>query len=530
MTTSVEHYLATTPAVEQWLRVSTRTHHGICLPLFSLHSAASGGIGEFPDLILLISWCHSLGLDVVQLLPLNDTGIDSSPYSALSAFALNPLHLGFTALPYFKDDPALMMMLKKVQKETASQRIDYAKLIPLRESLLQVYYKIWGEALLQSNDYQAFHEKHREWLTGYALFKALKIKHHWQCWQDWPTEQQNPTLHMWEQLQEALKKEIDYHCVVQYLCYQQMEQVKKYADSLRVLIKGDIPILVNRESADVWHHRNLFNMDFTAGAPPDQFSEEGQNWGFPIYNWENMEIQGYRWWRQRLEYSSNFYHLYRIDHVVGFFRIWAIPAGHLATEGEFHPQDECLWIPQGEKLMRMLLSASPLLPIGEDLGIVPPEVRRCLHQMGICGTKVMRWERNWNGDQQYIDPRHYSPLSMTTVSTHDSETLTQWWQNQTQEADLYAAANGWEYVQPLPVEQRSAILRASHLSGSLFHINLLQEYLQAFPELSWDDPDDERINIPGLVSDINWSYRFRPSLEDMIQHADLSSYIRNAIQ
>jgi len=523
-----EQWIAKTAAVENWLSIGTTPHHGIAVPLFSLHSHSSGGIGEFFDLIPLIRWCHSLGIDVVQLLPLNDTGKDFSPYSSLSAFALNPLHLSLRALPHLSEDPVLSLMLKEIQKETQSSRINYPIIFGMREDLLTAYFKIWGHSLIQSESYQSFYEANH-WLDTFALFKTLKTESGWSSCQDWPEDWKFSSLEKREKLEEQYRDQIAYHILIQFLCFQQMRQVKKIADELKVFLKGDIPILVNRESADVWANSTLFDISLSAGAPPDAYSKEGQNWGFPLYRWDEMSKKNYVWWKSRMAYASNFYHIYRIDHVVGFFRIWGIPFGSKGSQGFFVPTEESSWIPQGRSLMQMLLKSTLMLPIGEDLGTVPNEVKDCLKELGICGTKVMRWERKWDSDKSFIDPENYNPLSVTTVSTHDSETLSQWWKDMPEEARAYAHQQDFKYTTPLSIKYRKKILNKSHRSSSLFHINLLQEYLACFSDLVWDNPDDERINVPGTINERNWTYRFKPSLEEILSYSQLGKCMRDIV-
>ena len=303
-----------------------------------------------------------------------------------------------------------------------------------------------------------------------------------------------------------------------------------YSDRKYVLIKGDIPILIGRDSADVWCHRDIFCIKNSAGAPPDMYSATGQNWGFPVYDWDKLEEQDYVWWRQRLITAERLYHLYRIDHIVGFYRIWAIPHGKSGRDGHFIPGGEHEWIPHGERIMRMMLESSQILPIGEDLGVVPTEVRDNLASLGICGTKVMRWERKWHGDQSFIDPTEYTSMSMSTVSTHDSETLEEWWEKNPKESKLYSSSHGWEHKENLTPEHRTSLLRACHHSNSLFHINLLQEYLALFPDLISSNPEDERINIPAKISTKNWSYRFKPSVEEIMADTRLGDAIREILR
>lgn len=293
---------------------------------------------------------------------------------------------------------------------------------------------------------------------------------------------------------------------------------------------GDMPILIDRDSADVWLHPSLFDLSYSAGAPPDMFTSDGQNWGFPIYNWEALAETHYQWWVDRLQWSSHYFHIYRIDHIVGFFRIWSIPVGLKGNEGFFIPKDENTWVDHGQRLMLMMLNACSMLPIGEDLGVIPPNVRACMKALGICGTRVMRWERNWEGDQSFIPPEQYQVESLTAVSTHDSETLQQWWQNHPEEAQLYCQLKGWNYHPILSRDYHLGILWESHHTNSLFHINPLQEYLALVPGISWPNVEDERINTPGSFSDKNWSYRMRLSLEDLFQQSTLIHTIQELIR
>lgn len=517
------------PSAKQWKQIGIHHHHGLNVPLFSLRTKDSSGIGEFKDLIPMIDWCKSLGLDVLQLLPLNDTGLDTSPYSALSAFALNPVHLSLAHLPQAQENSLLNTMLKDLQKYNSTQRIDYQKLHIGREHFLQEYFKVYGQGILSEDGYRQFIDSN-PWVKGYALFKAMKSYSGWKSWEMWPEEIKNPSETNLKTLETKFEYEIEYLSLIQYLCFRQMQEVKQYAEKAGVFLKGDIPILINRESADVWLNRHLFNMGYAAGAPPDMYSEEGQKWGFPIYNWDLLTQEDYAWWKLRLAAAQNFYHLYRIDHVVGFFRIWAIPIDRKAKEGHFEPRDKSTWIAHGKRIMRMMLESSLMLPIAEDLGVVPPDVRACLKSLGICGTKVMRWERHWEADKSFIPPEDYPPISMTTVSTHDSDTLQLWWIKSPEEAKEYCKFRGWEYSAPLSPEYQMAILYDSHHTPSFFHINLLNEYLALFPELVWPNPEDERINIPGLIADRNWSYRFRPSVEEIVENNLLADAIRDLIR
>lgn len=491
-----------------------KRHHGIALPLFSIRNPNSHGIGEFLDLLPLISWCKQIGFDVIQLLPLNDSGHDPSPYSAHSAMALHPIYLSLGALPFIESYKEELEAMKSCN---SSKRVRYHKVLEAKEAFLKRYAK---HALPHFRKMPSYHDFiQQEWLDGYARYKVLKEENHELPWWEWKNT--STTLP-----QDAL----DYHKLVQYLCFEQLSGVKQAASDAGVFIKGDIPILINRDSADVWQHPELFDLKLAAGAPPDYYAKEGQYWGFPLYRWDVLEQTGYSWWQKRLVVAQKLYHIYRLDHLVGFFRIWAIPEGKKATEGYFLPHEQNLWIPQGEKILRMMLQSSCMLPIGEDLGEVPPSVRNTMSHLGICGTKVMRWERHWDGDKSFIQPQDYIPLSMTTLSTHDSEPLEVWWDNNADEAERFANTLNIPYTPLLHPETRQAVLHASHNTASLFHINLLQEYLDVFDELTWEDPADDRINIPGLVLDSNWTYRFLPTLEQIISHPELALMMKKLTQ
>lgn len=522
-----ENCLLSSPAGNMWKIIGIRQHHGIVIPLFSLYSHKSCGLGEFPDLLPVIDWCNTVGFDVIQLLPLNDTGMQPSPYSALSATALNPMHLGLASLPNLDQSFQLVALAQEIAKETKwNERIQYSTIYSKRQYFLKLYLETFSDQILHSQDYQSFILKN-SWLKEYALFKTLKIQQQWKHWEDWPLELKNPSIETCDHLLKEYNSEISFHMILQYLCFQQLQHVKHYANEHKVLLKGDIPILINRDSADVWFYRSYFQLQHSAGAPPDMYAKDGQNWGFPIYHWEMLETDDYQWWKQRLQIATLFYDIYRLDHVVGFFRIWAIPIGKLGREGKFIPEDPSIWIPHGKKILQMMLESCPMLPIGEDLGTVPSEVRKCLKELGICGTKVMRWERLWDEkDQPFIPFDEYTPVSMTTVSTHDSDTILLWWKNSVEEAKKFADFMGLTYQTSLSKENLFSILQASHHTKSLFHINLLNEYLALIPGLTWPNPQDERINIPGVITEHNWSYRFRKPVEELVTNQELKDLIK----
>jgi 4-alpha-glucanotransferase len=303
--------------------------------------------------------------------------------------------------------------------------------------------------------------------------------------------------------------DLPFHVHVQALCFAQMLQVKQHAERQGILLKGDLPLFMARHSVDVATYPELFQQELAAGAPPDSFNPEGQAWGFPPYNWDAMKSQDYFWWKRRLKTMAKWCHIYRIDHVVGLFRTW--------VGDRFDPEEPSIWMEHGKEILEMMIDASSALPVAEDLGTIPDEVYPILRQLRLCGIKIFGLNLDLPYDQ----------FSLTTVSTPDTEPLQIWWEKYPEESARFAEKHHWAHPPQLPRDLRLKILHAAHRTDSLFHINLLEEYLDLFCELSWSDPGTDRINIPGTISSSNWSYRFRPSLEEIVSHKALGETLRS---
>lgn len=473
-----------------WERIGIRSHHGVNLPLFSLRSKDSLGIGDFLDLKLLIDWVASLGFDIIQLLPLYDSGEDPSPYNALSANALNPVYISLKPFPKIQDEPEA----HRLREINQWQRLHYAEVLSLKIAFLKKAY-LDSPAAPSPHELQFYEEN--EWLEAYAQFKGG-----------------DASFHKW----------------LQWIAFSQMASMKRYAEEKHVFIKGDIPILVSPDSVDVKSHPDIFDLDLAAGAPPDQYNKEGQRWGFPLYRYDELVKQHFHFWIERLASATPLYHLYRLDHIVGLFRIWGIPEGKLPKEGHYVPEDRSLWRERGSRYLEEFLLHCPLLPVGEDLGIIPHETHETMEKFGIPGTKVMRWERRWKGDHSFIPYSEYPVNSMTTVSTHDSPPLKLWWITHPEEARDFAKFNHWEYEHRLSDKRLFDILYQSHHTPSLLHINLLNEYLSLFADLHYPDLHEERINHPGTISTNNWSYRTKPFLEEIVSHAGLKKAMQELIR
>lgn len=525
----LENALLHSIARKGWEKIEVRPHHGINFPLSALHSDNSCGIGEFLDLIPIIDWCQRLKIDFIQLLPLNDSENDASPYNAISSCALNPIFLSLQALPYLEKFPSLKKRLKDFSIFNQTQRVSYTEVLTHKLSWLHAYFEEIGEKLLVSHELKDFVAKN-PWAEPYALFKSLKECLKGDSWTNWPKELHAPSHKEIKTLVKRYWPEVSFYIVLQFLCVSQLKKVKEYANSKGLFLMGDFPLLMGRESADVWQHPDFFHPHLLGGAPPDYYNVEGQNWGLPIYCWDKMREKHFGWWKQRLKCAENFFDLIRLDHAVGFFRIWAIPPNRSSKEGYFVPLDESKWETQGQELLTMIATSTSMLLIAEDLGIVPHMVQKHLKEMGICSTKVMRWERMWDEKNARFTPlQYYPPISITCLSTHDSETVTLWWQTFTDEAKDFAKFKNWVYSPQLTEHQREEILWDSHHTSSLLHVNLLQEYFALFPDLSWPNPEDERINIPGKILPTNWTYRFKPSVEEIASHQDLLSKMKKIL-
>lgn len=311
---------------------------GVAIPVFSLRSKKSMGTGEFADLKLLVDWAKNTGLKMIQLLPVNDTTAtytwkDSYPYSAISAFALHPLLLNLEAVAGKKNAAVVTALAAKQKQLNKLDKLDYEEVINVKIAAIRELYTLQKESFKDDLDYITFFELNRHWLEPYAAFSYLRDKYNTAEFSKWKTNSVYDEDAI-QQLVSPLKAhydEIALHYFTQYHLHLQLKDATEYAHRNGVIIKGDIPIGICRDSADAWVEPNLYHMDEQAGAPPDAFTAKGQNWGFPTYNWEAMQKDNFTWWRKRFEQMSNYFDAFRIDHILGFFRIWSIPAN--AVEG-----------------------------------------------------------------------------------------------------------------------------------------------------------------------------------------------------
>ena len=520
-------FIRDTDACEHWARIGVKRRVGVCVPLFSVRTELGCGIGDAFDLKALIDWCKAIGAEVVQLLPVNDMGMDCVPYAAVSAFALDPVYVALHQVPGLEDDREYLGMVEEASRSlNPLPRVDWPRVRATKWAILrEAFRRTDGPGLREElRRYQA----ENPWVADWLAYRTIKAAEGMRSWEDWAAKyasQAAIAAHLAEHEQEALLL-----LYSQWLLDRQFRQARAYARSQGVLLLGDVPILVSRDSADVWRLPHLFRLDTMAGAPPDMYSEAGQAWGFPTYNWEAMAAEDHAWWRARLRQAQRYYDLYRIDHVVGFFRIWTLPAwAKDGRDGRFVPEDEASWGEHGRRILRMMLDATTMLPVAEDLGTIPKVCRDTLRAMGICGMKVQRWERRWDGDRGYILPADYPPLSVATLATHDSETLADWWRAYPSDSALLWRTLGHDGPWPSELSSHThrEVIRWFANAGSLFVIYLLQDLLQPFGLLP-GDPGAHRINIPGTVNDVNWRWRCPVTVEALMEPG-LASEIRDMI-
>jgi len=619
---------------------------GVVVPLFSLRSKESVGIGEFLDLVPFGQWAKKCGLDLIQLLPVNDTGEESSPYSARSAFALNPVYIRLQEIEGANE--ILGDELAKQNKKFAKPpRIPYLEVVRYKRKTLRMLFDKKKETILADEHFKEW-AKQNPWLRPYATFCALKAENNEASWKDWAKKE------------KPKENDVLFQEWMQWIAEQQFLKAVGELNKLGVRLKGDIPILINEDSADVWHCPQFFSLENRAGAPPDMFCYSGQNWAFPTYKWDNLEKENFGWWRDRIKHAAKFYHAYRIDHVLGFFRIWVVPEteytgilGHfvpsvpiymneilqtgipretvhyltspnfgeeqlrnwfgfsienvkqkyfeplqegryilrheyrseraiISLQEEQHIKDallnaywdrvfvpssneetlwpywywynapvlltlpehernairdiiknneikqEDLWGKNGYHLLSVLAKEADMLVCAEDLGAVPNCVPNVLRDLGILALRVERWSRDWKlPESPYIPLSQYPRLSVCTTSNHDSSTLLGLWDEHDFDKDFYWKHIGQNDRPPAVLSEEHVKLIIENLfkSNSLLAILPLQDFMALLQKFIPQNPNVDRVNIPGTVGSENWSWRMPCLLEELLDEGELNKRI-----
>jgi 4-alpha-glucanotransferase len=561
---------------------------GIVIPIFSLRSAGSFGVGDFGDLKLMVDWAAKTDMRFIQVLPINDTNMsgswqDSYPYNAISIYALHPQYADFRQLPEIKDKATRDKYEALRQELNALPQIDYELMFKTKLDYLHDLYKQEGAATKRKASYKQFYEDNRQWLEPYAEFCYYRDLYHTAVFGNWP-----------KPLPKADKKVTDFWCFVQYILDQQMHAAHEYARKNRVVLKGDIPIGISRDGVEAWVEPKYFNLNGQAGAPPDPFSADGQNWGFPTYNWDEMLKDGCQWWVRRFRKMAQFFDAYRIDHVLGFFRIWEIPVPEKSgLEGQFSPalglsreeiesygivghddlflvdhkrndrwhpriavqyqepyqkldegekynfnrlyndyfyrRNNQFWYQEAMKKLPRLTQATRMLCCAEDLGMVPDCVPWVMNELRILSLEIQTMPKD--PSIRFGKLSHNPYRSVCTFSTHDMPTLRQWWDEDMEQTQAYyniPLRRGGEAPHPLPGWLAKDIVSRQLTSPSMLCLLSLQDWLSIDERLRLPDQNGERINIPANPRHY-WRYRMHLTIEQMLQEDDFNETVKTLI-
>ncbi len=565
---------------------------GTVIPIFSLRSEGSFGVGDFGDLKLMIDWADKTNQRIIQVLPINDTNMthtwqDSYPYNSISIYALHPQYTDFRQLPAIKDPQKKAQFEQLRQELNVLPQIDYERMFTAKLDYLHVLFEQEWTSTKRRASYKEFFEQNKEWLVPYAAFCYYRDKYGTAVFSEWPKEATVKAL-------KKTDKEVEFWYFVQYNLDQQMHSAHEYARQHRVILKGDIPIGISRDGVEAWVEPKYFNLNGQAGAPPDAFSTDGQNWGFPTYNWDEMLKDGCAWWVRRFRKMAEYFDAYRIDHVLGFFRIWEIPVpeksglmGQFAPalglskeeiaaygvpfrDGLFlidhkrndrwHPRiavqyqqayeelndtekynfnrlyndyfyrrNNHFWYQEAMKKLPRLTQATRMLVCAEDLGMVPDCVPWVMNELRILSLEIQSMPKDDKVRFGHLSRNPYR--SVCTISTHDMATLRQWWdedEERTQEYFNTMLYRGGAAPHPLPGWLAKEIVSRHLTSPSMLCLLSLQDWLSMDEKLRLPDQNAERINIPANPRHY-WRYRMHMNIEDLLKADDFNETIRTLI-
>ena len=511
---------------------------GLLLPAFSARRRGDLGIGDTRALIEWIDLMADHGVRLVQLLPINETGADDSPYNAISSVALDPVYLTIEEVPGVDEGLA-----RVVGSFPDGGPVDYAASRQAKRGLLEAAWKRWPDAgAALREEFGAFQKAEAAWLEDYCAFRALVEKYGTEAWDDWPEESQTAIGALAGLA--GLEGRMDYFAWLQWLCFRQWRAVRRHADERGVRLMGDIPIGVSRYSADVFFGRDDFDLEWCGGAPPETMFKHdrfiriwGQNWGIPLYRWDKMEREGFPWWRRRIDKLTDVFHVFRIDHVLGFYRIYAFPwrprenprfidltekEAAALTGGRLpgwspRPDDTAAHQranrDDGDRRLKVIQEAAgPAEVVGEDLGVVPDYVRPHLESRGIAGFRIPHWDADEDGE---VVPGDELPeCSFATYATHDHDPLPALWEDyrrqiadeELDEDEREEAAEVFrllcefaEIADPGPFDS----LVQWHLIDALMACRSRYAVIMVTELFGMSD----RINQPGTVGPHNWSFR-----------------------
>ncbi len=564
---------------------------GTVIPVFSLRSEGSFGVGDFGDLKMMIDWADKTSQHIIQILPINDTNMtqtwqDSYPYNSISIYALHPQYTDFRQLPEIKDEKLKTQFEQLRQELNALPQIDYERMFAAKMNYLHVLFEQEWATIKRRATYKTFYEQNKEWLVPYAAFCYYRDKYKTAVFSEWPKDATVKAL--------KIDKDIEFWFFVQYNLDQQMHAAHEYARQHHVILKGDIPIGISRDGVEAWVEPKYFNLNGQAGAPPDPFSADGQNWGFPTYNWDEMLKDGCAWWVRRFRKMAQYFDAYRIDHVLGFFRIWEIPVPEKSgLMGQFSPalglskeeiaaygvpfhdnlflvdhkrddrwhpriavqyqqgyeelndtekynfnrlyndyfyrRNNQFWYQEAMKKLPRLTQATRMLVCAEDLGMVPECVPWVMNELRILSLEIQTMPKDPN--IRFGKLSHNPYRSVCTFSTHDMPTLRQWWDEDYEQTQVYyngPLRRGGNAPHPLPGWLAKDIVSRQLTSPSMLCLLSLQDWLSIDEKLRLPDQNAERINIPANPRHY-WRYRMHMTIEDLLKADDFNETIRTLI-
>jgi 4-alpha-glucanotransferase len=497
----------------------SRRSAGVTIPLFSIRTRDDWGIGQIGDLPKCAAWLRKAGHRVLQLLPPYELAAgETSPYGARTAFGLDPIYVSVDQVDDLErgavDEALGADGRRDLEKLRALPRVDYAatralKLRVLRYGFERFLSREWKRGTPRAEELAKWIERERPWAEDLALYVALRDTHGTWGWEKWPGEERHRVPHVLSRARETLATPILEHHYLQWVAHTQWMRAREAMQGLGVELMGDLPFIVCGESADVWARSWQFRRDLSLGAPPDGFTPDGQDWGLPAYDWASMLEDDLKWLRARTRHAARLYDRFRLDHVVGYFRMYVRKPGQ---RGYFDPDGEPTQQAHGERVLRAMLEEAAkgnghtAEVIAEDLGVIPPFVRETLKNLGVPGYKVIPWEKDDgpNGGT-FRDPSRFADLSVATWSTHDTAPITAWWDEFTP-----AEKEQLEKLAAIPRavsedDRLTALLGVLFRSTSSLTLTLVQELLG----------ERTRINTPATVGDANWTYRLPKPIEDL---------------
>jgi 4-alpha-glucanotransferase len=530
---------------------------GVLLPLFALRRDDDLGIGDLGALREFIDWIAEIGFTLVQLLPINETGTDNSPYNAISSMAIEPTTLQLApGSPEDLTHNDFADSLSEIDLAGLRRgRVKYRQVKKLKERILEKAFANFSTRAdeKRQSEFRRFCEEESSWLRDYALFRVLIEQNKGSAaWDQWPPQHQTiESARNWlrdlpQEKQPAVTRRLDFFSYVQWIAHQQWRDVKAHAEQRGVALMGDIPFGVSYYSADVFSRPDEFLLDWFGGAPPEPYFKDdaftqkwGQNWGIPLYRWSAMRANDFQWWRERVRGTRRIFHLFRIDHVQGFYRVYAFP-WRAQRNKEFLPLDQHQMLEQtggraphfvprddetpehreankheGEEYLRVIMNEAGAARVaGEDLGVVPDYVRPSLRSLGIAGFKIPQWEMR---DGMIIPGDTYDRLSVATYATHDHEPIRALWENtfDTRDSDPEEQARATLEKIALFVGLNSKIDQLDYekdfypaVMDALFRCNSWIAVVMITDLLA----RKYRFNVPGTRANLNWTRRIQRSI------------------